>query len=394
MAGKSSCPAVILSHFMVLSSTTVFLRVLEYYAGVLFLTTNRIGDFDEAFSSRIHISLYYPPLTRNSTRKIFDLNLRSIQQRIEERGVEIRIDHQAILTWAVEYWRTHKQMRWNGRQIRNACQTALALAEYDAQNGAHSPHDSHNLRVEGQNDPDLPARPVQLTIGHLETVAKAYMQFMRYLHEIYGKDSERRAKAMGIRAREFSMRNWMKTWAENQESQPQDEEEEEEEEEEDSNEGPAHPTPRAGTTAQHIVDQAVKQNAQQSSTTGPGGVLDPGLSRQHPAIAAMGQIPVPPFFLPNMQGGGMNFTNPFGMASAVAQPQLPQPAVPYQQASEHQRQYLAHLAAYGMLPGPQQMPFSGFGVPTQAPGGSQSQAETQTLGTAQILPGGNKPGPG
>jgi hypothetical protein len=29
----------------------VFLRVLEYYAGILFLTTNRVGDFDEALAS-------------------------------------------------------------------------------------------------------------------------------------------------------------------------------------------------------------------------------------------------------------------------------------------------------------------------------------------------------
>lgn len=37
---------------------SVFLRVLEFYAGILFLTTNRVGTIDEAFKSRIHISLY------------------------------------------------------------------------------------------------------------------------------------------------------------------------------------------------------------------------------------------------------------------------------------------------------------------------------------------------
>lgn len=44
---------------------SVFLRVLEYYNGLLFLTTNRVGTIDEAFKSRIHLSLYYvsiPPL--------------------------------------------------------------------------------------------------------------------------------------------------------------------------------------------------------------------------------------------------------------------------------------------------------------------------------------------
>lgn len=38
---------------------SVFLRVLEYYNGLLFLTTNRVGSIDQAFKSRIHLSLYY-----------------------------------------------------------------------------------------------------------------------------------------------------------------------------------------------------------------------------------------------------------------------------------------------------------------------------------------------
>ena len=44
---------------------SVFLRTLEYYSGILFLTTNRVGALDPAFKSRIHISLYYPNLTKN-----------------------------------------------------------------------------------------------------------------------------------------------------------------------------------------------------------------------------------------------------------------------------------------------------------------------------------------
>ncbi|KAF2800360.1 P-loop containing nucleoside triphosphate hydrolase protein, partial [Melanomma pulvis-pyrius CBS 109.77] len=41
---------------------SVFLRALEYYTGVLFLTTNRVGTLDEAFRSRIHLSLLYPAI--------------------------------------------------------------------------------------------------------------------------------------------------------------------------------------------------------------------------------------------------------------------------------------------------------------------------------------------
>jgi SpoVK/Ycf46/Vps4 family AAA+-type ATPase len=40
----------------------VFLRVLEYFNGLLFLTTNRIDDIDEAIVSRcIALIRFYPP---------------------------------------------------------------------------------------------------------------------------------------------------------------------------------------------------------------------------------------------------------------------------------------------------------------------------------------------
>lgn len=36
---------------------TIFLRMLEYFNGILFLTTNRVMSFDPAFQSRIHMAL-------------------------------------------------------------------------------------------------------------------------------------------------------------------------------------------------------------------------------------------------------------------------------------------------------------------------------------------------
>ncbi|PTB61575.1 hypothetical protein BBK36DRAFT_1136748, partial [Trichoderma citrinoviride] len=58
---------------------SVFLRVLEYYNGLLFLTTNRVGTIDEAFKSRIHLSLYYPPLDKTQTTDIFRLNIAKLK---------------------------------------------------------------------------------------------------------------------------------------------------------------------------------------------------------------------------------------------------------------------------------------------------------------------------
>ena len=36
-----------------------FLRCLEYYKGVLFLTTNRVGAFDDALVSRVNVTMHY-----------------------------------------------------------------------------------------------------------------------------------------------------------------------------------------------------------------------------------------------------------------------------------------------------------------------------------------------
>lgn len=50
---------------------SIFLRVLEYYEGIMFLTTNRVQTFDAAFQSRIHISLEYPELDKKSRKAIW-----------------------------------------------------------------------------------------------------------------------------------------------------------------------------------------------------------------------------------------------------------------------------------------------------------------------------------
>ncbi|KAH8602367.1 P-loop containing nucleoside triphosphate hydrolase protein [Bisporella sp. PMI_857] len=41
---------------------SIFLRVLEYYDGILIITSNHVGTFDEAFKSRIQLALHYPKL--------------------------------------------------------------------------------------------------------------------------------------------------------------------------------------------------------------------------------------------------------------------------------------------------------------------------------------------
>jgi len=49
----------------------VFLRVLEYFNGLLFLTTNRVDDIDEAIVSRCIALIKFHPPTREDRRKIW-----------------------------------------------------------------------------------------------------------------------------------------------------------------------------------------------------------------------------------------------------------------------------------------------------------------------------------
>lgn len=50
---------------------SVFLRVLEYFQGILILTSNRVATFDEAFKSRIQLALHYEPLGRTQRKKVW-----------------------------------------------------------------------------------------------------------------------------------------------------------------------------------------------------------------------------------------------------------------------------------------------------------------------------------
>ncbi|KLO97611.1 TOB3 (member of AAA-ATPase family) [Fusarium fujikuroi] len=184
------------------SLVAVFLRTLEYYTGILFLTTNRVGTFDEAFTSRIHISLYYPPLSQASTLAVFKVNLTRIQARFEkkkERGeAELELDELSINEFILDYFAENKDARWNGRQIRNACQTALALAEFEGQKLAN-PDAS-----DGRNVMEIAAMSrkkikVKLTKKHFKDVANAYLAFMKYLREVHGFSAAQQAKNFRLR---------------------------------------------------------------------------------------------------------------------------------------------------------------------------------------------------
>ncbi|KAF5368050.1 hypothetical protein D9758_004441 [Tetrapyrgos nigripes] len=103
----------------------VFLRHVEYYRGILFLTTNRVKAFDEAFLSRIHVALHFHELPFQSKIEVWTAFLRKIGA-LASGSIEDSFSHSGCIT--PDQIRTLAQRNVNGRQIKNAVRTAQSMA--------------------------------------------------------------------------------------------------------------------------------------------------------------------------------------------------------------------------------------------------------------------------
>ncbi|KAI2690275.1 hypothetical protein DTO012A7_4034 [Penicillium roqueforti] len=97
---------------------SIFLRLLEYFQGILFLTTNRVETFDDAFQSRIHVALRYGDLTVKAKRSIWKMFIERVRA----------IDGVHIASFSEEDYDMLSRHTLNGRQIKNSVRTAQALA--------------------------------------------------------------------------------------------------------------------------------------------------------------------------------------------------------------------------------------------------------------------------
>ncbi|KAL1842955.1 hypothetical protein VTJ49DRAFT_3596 [Mycothermus thermophilus] len=162
---------------------TVFLRVLEYYSGILFLTTNR-------------------------TSEIFRVNIRKLREIMAERHKmqmerkkpdepdppKLIIDPRSIIRFAEKYYDMHEdtpEMRWNGRQIRNAFQIAYSLAEFEML--------SLHQRNRGNGTGRLDAR-------HFQRVAQASKKFEDYFYAATEATDADRARKLRIRRDDYEDR--------------------------------------------------------------------------------------------------------------------------------------------------------------------------------------------
>ncbi|KAI1371957.1 P-loop containing nucleoside triphosphate hydrolase protein [Hypoxylon crocopeplum] len=98
---------------------SIFLRQIEYYQGILILTTNRIAQFDLAFESRIHVSIRYPELDKAARRDIWGTFLARAGKSAKGMQVSISEGEKEVLA----------AREINGRQIKNVVNGALALAK-------------------------------------------------------------------------------------------------------------------------------------------------------------------------------------------------------------------------------------------------------------------------
>jgi len=145
--------------------TLVFLRTLEYYAGILVLTSNRIGTFDAAFTSRIQVALHYDTLNVASRRRIwqnfFDMLQTDSTGSIDGDGEDV--DMGDLMTHMAELV-SHEM---NGRQIRNVFTTARQLAVFKKET---------------------------LAWEHLSQALKCVGDFNKYLRRLHGHSEEQWAR--------------------------------------------------------------------------------------------------------------------------------------------------------------------------------------------------------
>ncbi|PYI31173.1 P-loop containing nucleoside triphosphate hydrolase protein [Aspergillus indologenus CBS 114.80] len=91
----------------------VFLRCLEYYRGIMIMTSNRADAIDRAFQSRIHLTLHYPDLGVAAREQIW----RRCMARARCQHALTDEEFQQLALVAI-----------NGRQIKNTVRVAALLA--------------------------------------------------------------------------------------------------------------------------------------------------------------------------------------------------------------------------------------------------------------------------
>ena len=152
-----------------LTNIIVFLRLLEYYDGILILTTNRVGTFDEAFKSRIHLALHYDRLNEEQRVKIWRNLLSMLKDRTRDLAEDVEIGERVDISDLFMNIDKLAREDLNGRQIRNVITLARSLAKF---------------------------RGEMLVYKHVQDALASVVKFDRYLLGLRGADDEWAARQM------------------------------------------------------------------------------------------------------------------------------------------------------------------------------------------------------
>jgi SpoVK/Ycf46/Vps4 family AAA+-type ATPase len=96
---------------------SVLLRALEYYTGVMFLTTTQSKALDISVQSRVHLSVHYHDLSKESCRAIFGRFMDKTDASADEK--------RNIMQWF--QWEA-ASANLDGRQIKNLVTSAQSIA--------------------------------------------------------------------------------------------------------------------------------------------------------------------------------------------------------------------------------------------------------------------------
>ncbi|KAF2455506.1 hypothetical protein BDY21DRAFT_66848 [Lineolata rhizophorae] len=106
---------------------SIFLRRIEYFQGVLIMTTNRKQAIDAAFQSRIHFQVHYPDLDETSRAAVWT-NFLSAPQPLPSTASHTSSAAPATAAFSPGDIAELAKIPLNGRQIKNAVACAMSIA--------------------------------------------------------------------------------------------------------------------------------------------------------------------------------------------------------------------------------------------------------------------------
>lgn len=149
----------------------------------------------------MHISLRYPGIGLDSTKKQWTNILNRLEADNAASDVKIVFDRDALLEFAERHFEKcdRQGVTWNGRQIRNAFQTAIALGHYER---ISKIREAGMTPEEALKTGKKKWRTVKLTKANFANIAKTAREFEQYIETLRGSDSQN-ARESELRYDEF-----------------------------------------------------------------------------------------------------------------------------------------------------------------------------------------------